>query len=110
MNCGARSAWAPSLHNAAISLRRMRRTQIFPRRAVTRHAGSAVLAYDAQIAAAGNHHRFNFFRVGIDEFDVGAQLGDEAALLAEAIRRAAAAASRERESQFARPRRVQCML
>ena len=61
----------------------------FPRRAVTWHAGSAVLAYDAQIAAAGITTVFNSFRVGVDEFDVGAQLGDEAALLAEAIRRAA---------------------
>ena len=61
----------------------------FPRRAVTWHAGSAVLAYDAQIAAAGITTVFDSFRVGVDEFDVGEQLGDEAALLAEAIRRAA---------------------
>ena len=61
----------------------------FPRRAVTWHAGSAVLAYDAQIAAAGITTVFDSFRVGVDEFDVGAQLGDQAALLAEAIRRAA---------------------
>ena len=61
----------------------------FPRRAVTWHAGSAVLAYDAQIAAAGITTVFDSFRVGVDEFDVGAQLGDEVALLAEAIRRAA---------------------
>ena len=61
----------------------------FPRRAVTWHAGSAVLAYDAQIAAAGITTVFDSLRVGVDEFDVGAQLGDEAALLAEAIRRAA---------------------
>jgi alpha-D-ribose 1-methylphosphonate 5-triphosphate diphosphatase len=56
---------------------------------VTWHAGSAVLAYDAQIAAAGITTVFDSLRVGVDEFDVGAQLGDEAALLAEAIRRAA---------------------
>src|ERR1700733_2310932 len=62
-----------------------------PRPAVTWHAGSAVLAYDAQIAAAGITTVFDSFRVGVDEFDVGAQLGDEAALLAEAIRRAAVA-------------------
>ena len=61
----------------------------FRGRAVTWHAGSAVLAYDAQIAAAGITTVFDSFRVGVDEFDVGAQLGDEAALLAEAIRRAA---------------------
>ena len=56
---------------------------------MTWHAGSAVLAYDAQIAAAGITTVFDSLRVGVDEFDVGAQLGDEAALLAEAIRRAA---------------------
>ena len=61
----------------------------FPRRAVTWHAGSAVLAYDAQIAAAGITTVFDSLRVGVDEFDVGAQFGDEVALLAEAIRRAA---------------------
>ena len=56
---------------------------------MTWHAGSAVLAYDAQIAAAGITTVFDSFRVGVDEFDAGEQLGDEAALLAEAIRRAA---------------------
>ncbi len=61
----------------------------FPRRAVTWHPGSAVLAYDAQIAAAGITTVFDSFRVGVDEFDVGAQLGDQVALLAEAVRRAA---------------------
>jgi alpha-D-ribose 1-methylphosphonate 5-triphosphate diphosphatase len=62
-----------------------------PRPAVLWHAGSAVLAYDAQIAAAGITTVFDSFRVGVDEHDAGAQLGDEAALLAEAVRRAAEA-------------------
>src|SRR5271167_1564919 len=60
-----------------------------PRPAVTWHAGSAVLAYDAQIAAAGITTVFDSFRVGVDEYDSGAQLGDEVAPLAEAVRRAA---------------------
>ncbi len=60
-----------------------------PRPAVTWHAGSAVLAYDAQIAAAGITTVFDSFRVGVDEYDAGAQLGDEVAPLAEAVRRAA---------------------
>ncbi len=62
-----------------------------PRPAVMWHAGSAVLAYDAQIAAAGITTVFDSFRVGVDEHDAGAQLGDEAAQLAEAVRRAAEA-------------------
>jgi len=62
-----------------------------PRPAVLWHAGSAVLAYDAQIAAAGITTVFDSFRVGVDEHDAGAQLGDEAAQLAEAVRRAAEA-------------------
>ena len=62
-----------------------------PRPAVLWHAGSAVLAYDAQIAAAGITTVFDSFRVGVDEHETGAQLGDEAALLAEAVRRAAEA-------------------
>src|SRR5271170_5904365 len=60
----------------------------FPRRAVTWHAGSAVLAYDAQIAAAGITTVFDSFRVGVDEFETGAKLGDEVAPIAEAVRRA----------------------
>ena len=42
-----------------------------PRPAVTWHAGSAVLAYDAQIAAAGITTVFDSFRVGVDEFELG---------------------------------------
>jgi alpha-D-ribose 1-methylphosphonate 5-triphosphate diphosphatase len=62
-----------------------------PRPAVTWHAGSAVLAYDAQIAAAGITTVFDSFRVGVDEYETGAQLGDKVASLAEAVRRAAEA-------------------
>jgi alpha-D-ribose 1-methylphosphonate 5-triphosphate diphosphatase len=40
-----------------------------PRPAVMWHAGSAVLAYDAQIAAAGITTVFDSFRVGMDEFE-----------------------------------------
>jgi alpha-D-ribose 1-methylphosphonate 5-triphosphate diphosphatase len=60
-----------------------------PRPAVRWHAGSAVLAYDAQIAAAGITTVFDSFRVGVDEYDSSAQLGDQVAPLAEAVRRAA---------------------
>jgi alpha-D-ribose 1-methylphosphonate 5-triphosphate diphosphatase len=59
-----------------------------PRPAVKWHAGSAVLAYDAQIAAAGITTVFDSFRVGVDEYETGAKLGDEVAPIAEAVRRA----------------------
>src|SRR5271155_891799 len=62
-----------------------------PRPAVMWHAGSAVLAYDAQIAAAGITTVFDSFRVGVDEYETGAKLGDEGAPIAEAVRRAAKA-------------------
>ena len=48
-----------------------------PRPAVMWHAGSAVLAYDAQIAAAGITTVFNSFRVGMDEFESRAGSGRE---------------------------------
>jgi alpha-D-ribose 1-methylphosphonate 5-triphosphate diphosphatase len=51
--------------------------------------GSAVLAYDAQIAAAGITTAFDWFLVGVEEYDAGGRLGEEVALLAEAVRRAA---------------------
>ena len=61
-----------------------------PRPAVMWHAGSAVLAYDAQIVAAGITTVFDSFRVGTDEYEAGtgASLGDEVAPLIEAVRRA----------------------
>ncbi len=62
-----------------------------PRPGVTWRAGSAVLAYDAQIAAAGITTVFDSFRVGIDEFDATTQPGDDVAPLAEAVRRASEA-------------------
>src|SRR5580658_556077 len=62
-----------------------------PRPAVKWHVGSAVLAYDAQIAAAGITTVFDSFRVGVDEYETGAKLGDEVAPIAEAVRRAAKA-------------------
>jgi alpha-D-ribose 1-methylphosphonate 5-triphosphate diphosphatase len=62
-----------------------------PRPAVKWHIGSAVLAYDAQIAAAGITTVFDSFRVGVDEYETGAKLGDEVAPIAEAVRRAAKA-------------------
>jgi alpha-D-ribose 1-methylphosphonate 5-triphosphate diphosphatase len=47
----------------------------FPRPAVTWHAGSSVLAYDAQIAAPGITTVFDSFRVGVDEYEAGAGAG-----------------------------------
>ena len=40
-----------------------------PRPRVFWHAGSAVMAYDAQIAAAGITTVFDSFRVGMDEYE-----------------------------------------
>ena len=62
-----------------------------PRPAVLWHVGSAVLAYDAQIAAAGITTVFDSFRVGMDEFESHKGLGENVAPLAEAVRRAAEA-------------------
>jgi alpha-D-ribose 1-methylphosphonate 5-triphosphate diphosphatase len=62
-----------------------------PRPAVMWHAGSAVLAYDAQIAAAGITTVFDSFRVGMDEFESRSGLGEKFLPLVEAMRSAAAA-------------------
>ena len=62
-----------------------------PRPAVMWHAGSAVLAYDAQIAAAGITTVFDSFRVGTDEADPGSGLGEKVVPLVEAMQKAAAA-------------------
>jgi alpha-D-ribose 1-methylphosphonate 5-triphosphate diphosphatase len=59
-----------------------------PRPSVLWHPGSAVLAYDAQIAAAGITTVFDSFRVGIDEFESKVGMGDKTTVLAEAVRRA----------------------
>ncbi len=60
-----------------------------PRSEVVWHAGSAVLAYDAQIAAAGITTVFDSFRVGMDEYETRMSLGEKVGLLAQAVRRAA---------------------
>src|SRR5271157_3103195 len=62
-----------------------------PRPAVMWHAGSAVLAYDAQIAAAGITTVFDSFRVGTDEAELGFRVGERVAALADAVTRAAEA-------------------
>jgi alpha-D-ribose 1-methylphosphonate 5-triphosphate diphosphatase len=63
-----------------------------PRPRVFWHAGSAVMAYDAQIAAAGITTVFDSFRVGMDEHeDWRSGVGDQVVTLADAIERARAA-------------------
>jgi alpha-D-ribose 1-methylphosphonate 5-triphosphate diphosphatase len=62
-----------------------------PRPAVTWHAGSAVLAYDAQIAAAGITTVFDCFRIGSDEVDTRLGFGETFVPLADAVARAAEA-------------------
>ena len=64
-------------------------THFVPRPAVTWHAGSAVLAYDAQIAAAGITTVFDSFRVGVDEHEIRARLGETVIELADAVKSAA---------------------
>jgi alpha-D-ribose 1-methylphosphonate 5-triphosphate diphosphatase len=62
-----------------------------PRPAVHWHAGSAVVAYDAQIAAAGITTVFDSLRVGADEYDNRLGPAGTIAPLARAVRKAAAA-------------------
>jgi alpha-D-ribose 1-methylphosphonate 5-triphosphate diphosphatase len=62
-----------------------------PRPRVVWHAGSAVMAYDAQIAAAGITTVFDSFRVGNDEYEARGGIGEQGIVLAEAIERARAA-------------------
>lgn len=62
-----------------------------PRPRVFWHAGSAVMAYDAQIAAAGITTVFDSFRVGMDEYEARGGVGEQMVTLAEAIERARAA-------------------
>src|SRR5271154_2743980 len=62
-----------------------------PRPAVMWHAGSAVLAYDAQIAAAGITTVFDSFRIGMDEFESRAGMGEKFVPLVEAMQSAATA-------------------
>ena len=51
-----------------------------PRPRVFWHAGSAVMAYDAQIAAAGITTVFDSFRVGMDEFEARGGVGEQMVL------------------------------
>src|SRR5277367_5470269 len=60
-----------------------------PRPAVTWHAGSAVLAYDAQIAAAGITTVFDCFRIGSDEMDTRLGFGETYLPPADAVASAA---------------------
>jgi len=62
-----------------------------PRPRVFWHAGSAVMAYDAQIAAAGITTVFDSFRVGMDEYEARGGVGEQVVTLADAIERARAA-------------------
>ena len=62
-----------------------------PRPRVFWHAGSAVMAYDAQISAAGITTVFDSFRVGMDEFEARGGVGEQTVILADAIERARAA-------------------
>lgn len=63
-----------------------------PRPRVFWHAGSAVMAYDAQIAAAEITTVFNSFRVGMDEHeDWRGGVGEQVVTLADAIERARSA-------------------
>ena len=60
-----------------------------PRPRVFWHADSAVIAYDAQIVAAGITTVFDSFRVGTDEHeDWRGGLGEQGVMLADAIERA----------------------
>ncbi len=62
-----------------------------PRPRVLWHAGSAVMAYDAQIAAAGITTVFDSFRVGMDEYEERGGVGEQVVLLADTIEQARAA-------------------
>ena len=62
-----------------------------PRPRVVWHAGSAVMAYDAQIAAAGITTVFNSFRVGMDAYEERGGVGEQVVILADTIELARAA-------------------
>ncbi|MGO9741128.1 MAG: alpha-D-ribose 1-methylphosphonate 5-triphosphate diphosphatase [Roseiarcus sp.] len=64
-------------------------THYSPRAGVMWHIGSSVLAYDAQIAAAGITTVFDSFRVGKDEHEDWRQgIGETVVELADAVKRA----------------------
>ncbi len=62
-----------------------------PRPRVVWHAGSAVMAYDAQIVAAGITTVFDSFRVGMDEYEARGGVGEQVTILADTIEQARAA-------------------
>ena len=62
-----------------------------PRPRVVWHAGSAVMAYDAQIVAAGITTVFDSFRVGMDSYEERGGVGEQVAILADTIEQARAA-------------------
>jgi alpha-D-ribose 1-methylphosphonate 5-triphosphate diphosphatase len=62
-----------------------------PRPRVVWHAGSAVMAYDAQIASAGITTVFDSFRVGMDEYEARGGVGEQVVILADTIEHARAA-------------------
>ena len=66
-------------------------THYAPRAGIMWHAGSAVLAYDAQIAAAGITTVFDSFRVGMDQYETRNGIGETVVELADAVKRSAEA-------------------
>jgi len=62
-------------------------THYAPRAGVMWHPGSAVLAYDAQIAAAGITTVFDSFRVGTDQYETRKGIGETVVELADAVKR-----------------------
>ncbi len=62
-----------------------------PRPRVFWHAGSSVIAYDAQIVAAGITTVFDSFRVGMDAYEEKGSVGEQTVILADAIDQARAA-------------------
>jgi alpha-D-ribose 1-methylphosphonate 5-triphosphate diphosphatase len=62
-----------------------------PRPRVLWHAGSAVMAYDAQIASAGITTVFDSFRVGMDAYEERGGVGEQVVTLADTIEQARAA-------------------
>ncbi|MGO4869128.1 MAG: alpha-D-ribose 1-methylphosphonate 5-triphosphate diphosphatase [Roseiarcus sp.] len=62
-----------------------------PRPRVVWHAGSAVMAYDAQIVTAGITTVFDSFRVGMDSYEERGGVGEQVVVLADTIEQARAA-------------------
>jgi alpha-D-ribose 1-methylphosphonate 5-triphosphate diphosphatase len=66
-------------------------THYMPRPQVVWRPASSVIAYDAQIAAAGITTVFDSFRVGMDEYEARGGVGEQVVVLADAIDSARAA-------------------